>query len=65
MKTTYKVMASTGFRGNAEGEEFDAELSEAEERRAVERGSIRVVKRPDESESKPKTKRTKQEEENG
>lgn len=51
MKTTYKVMAATGYRGLAEGEEFEAELSEDEERRAKERGSIRVVKRGDD---KPK-----------
>lgn len=51
MKTTYKVTARTGFRGHAEGEEFEAELSPDEERRAKERGSIRVVKRGDD---KPK-----------
>lgn len=53
MKTTYKVTAATGFRGYAEGEKFEAELSEDEERRAIERGSIRVLKRPDD---KPKGK---------
>ena len=53
MTTTYKVTARTGFRGLAEGEEFEADLSEDEERRAKARGSIRVVKRDDE---KPKTK---------
>ena len=47
MKTTYKVTAATGFRGHAEGEEFEAELTEDEERRAKERGSLRVVKRGD------------------
>jgi hypothetical protein len=53
--TTYKVTARTGFRGYAEGEEFEADLSEAEERRAKERGSIRVVKRDDaEKEGKAK-----------
>lgn len=41
---TYKVTAKTGFRGYAEGDEFQAELTEAEERRAKDRGSIRVVK---------------------
>lgn len=45
MKTTYKVMAATGYRGHKEGEEFDANLSEAEEKRAKDRGSIRVVSR--------------------
>jgi hypothetical protein len=43
--TRYKVTAATGFRGHAEGEEFDAELTEDEERRAKERGSIRLVQR--------------------
>ena len=41
--TTYKVTATTGFRGHAEGDEFDAELTPDEERRAKERGSIKVV----------------------
>lgn len=45
--TVYKVTAATGYQGHAEGEEFEADLSEAEERRAKERGSIRVVKRDD------------------
>jgi hypothetical protein len=44
MKTTYKVTALTGYDGHAEGEEFEAELDEATERRAVERGSIEIVK---------------------
>ena len=43
-KKTYKVMAATGFRGHTEGETFEADLTEDEERRATERGSIRVVK---------------------
>lgn len=55
--TTYKVTARTGYQGHAEGEEFEAELGEAEERRAKERGSIRVVKRDDD---KPKTKEKEQ-----
>lgn len=42
-KRTYKVTAATGFRGHQQGDQFDAELTEQEERRAVERGSIRVV----------------------
>jgi hypothetical protein len=45
MKTTYKVVGSTWFRGHAPGEEFDADLTEDQERRAKDRGSIRVVKR--------------------
>jgi hypothetical protein len=45
--TTYKVTARSGYRGHAEGDEFEADLSEDEERRAKERGSIRVVKRGD------------------
>ena len=45
MRTTYKVLAATGFRGHKQGEEFTAELTEAEERRAKDRGSIRVVHR--------------------
>ena len=48
MRTTYKVTSATGYRGHAEGEEFEAELTEDEERRAKARGSIRVVKRGDE-----------------
>ena len=44
MKTTYKVTAATGFDGHAEGEEFEAELDEELEQRAIERGSIKVVK---------------------
>jgi hypothetical protein len=43
--TKYKVTAATGFRGHAEGEEFEADLTEDEERRAKQRGSIRVVQR--------------------
>jgi hypothetical protein len=54
--TVYKVTGSTYFRGYAPGEEFQADLTEEQERRAKERGSIRVVKRQD-------TKPTKKEEE--
>lgn len=43
--TTYKVTGPTAYRGHAPGEEFQADLSPDEERRAKERGSIRVVKR--------------------
>ena len=42
-KKVYKVMAPTGFRGHAEGEQFEADLPPDVERRAKERGSIRVV----------------------
>ena len=45
-KTTYKVTAKTGFRGHAEGEEFQADLTPEQEERAKARGSIRVVSRP-------------------
>jgi len=47
--TVYKVTSKTGYRGHPEGEEFEADLSEDEERRAKQRGSIRVVKRDDKS----------------
>ena len=36
---------ATGFRGHKEGETFEADLTEAEEKRAKERGSIRVIRR--------------------
>ena len=48
-KTTYKVTGSTAFRGHEPGEEFDDELTPDEERRALERGSVEIVK------GKPKT----------
>ena len=48
-ETTYKVTGSTAFQGHAPGEEFDAELDPDLERRAKDRGSIRVVKRGDEA----------------
>jgi hypothetical protein len=38
--TTYNVTGPTNFRGHKPGETFDAELSEAEEARAIARGSI-------------------------
>jgi hypothetical protein len=56
VKTTYKVVGTTYFRGHAPGEEFQADLEPEQERRAKERGQIRVVKRAD-------TKPTKKEEE--
>ena len=43
-KQKYKVTAHTGFRGHKLGDEFEADLSEAEERRATARGSIKPVK---------------------
>jgi hypothetical protein len=43
--TVYKVTGATSFLGHKPGEEFEAELTEQQERRAKERGSIRVVKR--------------------
>jgi hypothetical protein len=53
MKTTYKVTAATGFRGHKLGDEFDADLTPDQEKRAKDRGSIRVVSR---HEPKPKSK---------
>ncbi len=47
MKTTYKVSGLTRFMGYAPGETFEADLDPELERRAKERGSIRVVKRGD------------------
>jgi hypothetical protein len=52
--TVYKVTAGTGFQGYAEGEEFEADLPADVERRAKERGSIRVVKRDDKENGKEK-----------
>jgi hypothetical protein len=54
--TVYKVTAKTGYRGYAEGDEFDAELTPDEERRAKARGSIRVVKRDDDDDKPTKRK---------
>ena len=45
MSTLYKVMALTGYRGHKQGDEFEADLTPDEERRAKQRGSIRVVRR--------------------
>ena len=45
MSTLYKVMARTGFRGHKQGDEFEADLTPDQERRAKQRGSIRVVRR--------------------
>ena len=50
--TSYRVTGATPFHGHLPGEEFTADLDEAQERRAVERGSIeKVGKKP----AKPKT----------
>jgi len=54
--TVYKVTAKTGYRGYAEGDEFDLELTPDEERRAKARGSIRVVKRDDDDDKPTKRK---------
>jgi hypothetical protein len=51
-KTKYKVMAVTGFRGHKQGDTFEADLPEDVERRAKERGSIRVLERGDTKEKK-------------
>jgi hypothetical protein len=52
--TLYKVTAATGFRGHKLGDEFEADLDPAQEQRAKERGSIRVVKRDDDKPRKEK-----------
>ena len=43
--TTYRVVGPAAFRGHQAGEKFDADLDPAQEQRALERGSIKVVKR--------------------
>ena len=45
MKTKYKALAA--FQGHQPGDKFEAELDERLERRAKERGQIRIVKRGD------------------
>lgn len=47
--TTYRVTSATGFLGHKEGDEFDAELTPEQERRAKHRGAIRVVRRGDDN----------------
>lgn len=42
----YEVSGSQPYRGNQPGAEFEADLSEAEEQRAVARGSIKRARRP-------------------
>ena len=41
--TKYKVIAETGFDEHKLGEEFEADLDEHLEERAMERGSIEIV----------------------
>ena len=48
-KTAYKVTGPTAFRGHSPGSELEADLDPGLERRAKERGSIRVVKRGEEA----------------
>jgi hypothetical protein len=50
--TVYKVTAATGYKGHKEGEQFEADLTPDQERRAKERGSIRVVRRDDKHDEK-------------
>jgi hypothetical protein len=45
-KATYQV-TGPGFRGHKRGEQFEANLSEDEARRAIDRGAIRPVKSGD------------------
>ena len=42
--TTYKVVSETAFDDHQPGEEFDADYDEELEARALERGSIVIVK---------------------
>lgn len=55
--TLYKVTGPVAYAGHPPGEEFEDDLDEAAERRAVARGSIRVVRR------KPKESDIEEEEE--
>jgi hypothetical protein len=43
--SVYKVTGATSYRGHPPGVEFSADLEPDEERRALARGSIRVVRR--------------------
>jgi hypothetical protein len=52
MKTTYKVVALTPYMGHQPGETFEADLDPDQARRALERGSIKAVKKA----AKPKQK---------
>lgn len=49
--TTYKVVGQTAFAGHKPGETFEAELTEHQERRAKQRGQLRVIRRGDEHET--------------
>ena len=54
--TKYRVTAKTGYKGHAQDDEFEADLTEDEERRATERGSLEIVggkqeKKPKEEEN--------------
>ena len=42
--TTYKVTGNTPFMDHPPGDEFDADLDDDLEDRAIERGSITIVK---------------------
>ena len=46
----YKVTGNTPYKGHKPAEEFEADLTEEEERRAKDRGSIHVVRRNDKTE---------------
>ena len=50
--TTYKVTAPTGYQGHQEGEEFEADLTPEQEKRAKDRGSIKVLKRDNDKNKK-------------
>jgi hypothetical protein len=41
--TKYKVTAETGFNEHKQGDEFEADLTEEQEQRYLERGSIEIV----------------------
>jgi hypothetical protein len=42
--TTYRVSGSTAYMDHQPGETFEAELEPGQEQRALERGSIEIVK---------------------
>jgi hypothetical protein len=49
--TKYKVTAATGFNEHKQGDEFEADLSEEQEQRYLERGSIEIVTKTKKEES--------------
>ena len=52
-KQTYKVTGSTAYRGHQPGDTFEADLTDDEKRRAMDRGSIATVtKKPAVKEAK-------------